>query len=48
MANLKTNGVPTSDVQQQRAISIQDGLVFTGRCGRGYGMVFVHDIKKNI
>ena len=47
MATLKTNGVAITYGQYHSAISVQDGLIFTGRVDRrGYGMVFVHDISK--
>ena len=47
VATLKTNGVAITYAQYHSAISVQDGLIFTGRVDRrGYGMVFVHDISK--
>ena len=47
-AILKTNGQPLEGRMVNLGISIQDGLIYTGRVSGAYGddMVFVHNISK--
>ena len=49
VATLKTNGVPITEAQFHKAISVYNNKIFTGRHDYygGYGMVFVHDMNKH-